>query len=446
VKIADFGISKRIEDGLGMPSTIKGTIGFMAPEICGLIENLSIESLTDKDQFAVDIWALGEITYRMLTGRPAFSSMAALVSYSRQPDYLPSGAELDTYVSPVGCDFVRGLLRAHPLTRPGLAAAISHDWIQNRVQPNPLECNPVREVSGHEPAMSGGDVFGGWTTVMSYEPTGSNTTAQPDRRSSPYNFQSPGGESSVGNGFQLPTFQPFVPDMLDTTPGIPLNVKPSLEVPQNTPLQRDSPRQGFRPEGAKNGLTAEELFAQFFGPSGATFPSSQQPSTTPVVERQPYVKPSPKEPQSTPLQRDSPRQGFRPEGTKNGLAAEELFAQFFGPSGATFPSSQQPSTAPIVERQLALTLEELFSGTDKKLKVNRRVKDKEGNWTTVDIILTVSIKPGLKKGSKFKFKGQGNQVGDFVEDLHFIVDYVRDLASSSLALAVSLISLPTSHG
>src|ERR1700712_6036468 len=33
VKITDFGISKRIEESLGAPSTMKGTLQFIAPEL-----------------------------------------------------------------------------------------------------------------------------------------------------------------------------------------------------------------------------------------------------------------------------------------------------------------------------------------------------------------------------------------------------------------------------
>jgi len=39
VKIADFGISKRIEDGLGVTNTLQGTPGYIAPELYGFAEN-----------------------------------------------------------------------------------------------------------------------------------------------------------------------------------------------------------------------------------------------------------------------------------------------------------------------------------------------------------------------------------------------------------------------
>jgi serine/threonine protein kinase len=37
VKIGDFGISKRADDGLAASSTLRGTLGFLAPELHGFI-------------------------------------------------------------------------------------------------------------------------------------------------------------------------------------------------------------------------------------------------------------------------------------------------------------------------------------------------------------------------------------------------------------------------
>ncbi|MCI2435658.1 hypothetical protein KC274_14900, partial [Listeria monocytogenes] len=62
-----------------------------------------------------------------------------------------------------------------------------------------------------------------------------------------------------------------------------------------------------------------------------------------------------------------------------------------------------------VERALPLTLEELFTGVTKKMKIKRKTFDDNGKRTTTDQVLEVPIKPGLKKGSKIKFKGVGDQ-------------------------------------
>ncbi|TDZ22348.1 Protein psi1 [Colletotrichum orbiculare MAFF 240422] len=75
-----------------------------------------------------------------------------------------------------------------------------------------------------------------------------------------------------------------------------------------------------------------------------------------------------------------------------------------------------------VERPLPLTLEELFRGVTKKMKIKRKTFDDTGKRTTTDQVLEVPIKPGLKKGSKIKFKGVGDQEEGGQQDLHFILE------------------------
>ncbi|KAI1822917.1 hypothetical protein F4861DRAFT_540532 [Xylaria intraflava] len=85
-----------------------------------------------------------------------------------------------------------------------------------------------------------------------------------------------------------------------------------------------------------------------------------------------------------------------------------------------------------VERALPLSLEELFKGSTKKMKIKRKTFDESGKRTTSDQVLEVPIKPGLKKGSKIKFKGVGDQEEGGKQDLHFIIEekphplFVRD--------------------
>ncbi|KAG9236631.1 hypothetical protein BJ875DRAFT_524743 [Amylocarpus encephaloides] len=76
-----------------------------------------------------------------------------------------------------------------------------------------------------------------------------------------------------------------------------------------------------------------------------------------------------------------------------------------------------------VERPLPLTLEELFYGVHKKMKIKRKAFDEvTGIRTTQDKVLEMDIKPGLKKGSKIKFKGVGDQEEGGQQDLHFIIE------------------------
>jgi serine/threonine-protein kinase len=71
-KIADFGLAKRVEAGSSLTNTgvIVGTPAYMAPE------QASGESKAAGP--AADVYALGAILYRVLTGRPPFQAATAL--------------------------------------------------------------------------------------------------------------------------------------------------------------------------------------------------------------------------------------------------------------------------------------------------------------------------------------------------------------------------------
>lgn len=94
--------------------------------------------------------------------------------------------------------------------------------------------------------------------------------------------------------------------------------------------------------------------------------------------------------------------------------------------GGAEPAHQRRALTPevtTVERPLPLTLEELFKGAHKKMKIKRKSYDEAtGVRTTQDKVLEMDIKPGLKKGSKIKFKGVGDQEEGGQQDLHFIVE------------------------
>ncbi|EXJ81181.1 DnaJ like subfamily B member 4 [Capronia epimyces CBS 606.96] len=84
------------------------------------------------------------------------------------------------------------------------------------------------------------------------------------------------------------------------------------------------------------------------------------------------------------------------------------------------PRPQTPEVS-VVERQLPVSLEDLYKGTHKKMKIKRKTFNSQGQRTTEDKILEMDIKPGLKAGSKIKFSGVGDQEEGGSQDLHFIV-------------------------
>lgn len=76
----------------------------------------------------------------------------------------------------------------------------------------------------------------------------------------------------------------------------------------------------------------------------------------------------------------------------------------------------------VVEKQLAVSLEEYFKGATKKLKVQRKTFDERtGKQNTEDKILQVEIKPGYKAGTKVKFDNMGDVTEGGVQDLRFVL-------------------------
>ncbi len=93
-----------------------------------------------------------------------------------------------------------------------------------------------------------------------------------------------------------------------------------------------------------------------------------------------------------------------------------------------------------VERPLPVSLEEMFNGVTKKMKIKRKMFDDTGKRTITDTILEVPIKPGLKKGSKIRFKGVGDQEEGGQQDLVFIVEEVSRLCIPAFLSLLPLVA------
>ncbi|KAJ1909622.1 Molecular chaperone (DnaJ super) [Tieghemiomyces parasiticus] len=154
--------------------------------------------------------------------------------------------------------------------------------------------------------------------------------------------------------------------------------------------------------------------------------------------------------------------GFRPFTPSN---AEDIFSQFFSAGGksgfssfhtggmspdpmggATYmdmdgmggfpfggggPRSQRhsrvhhsPASPPPAQRPLRVTLEELYTGASKKLKVTRRLIDSTtGAMRPAEKILVVDVKKGWKPGTKVKFAGAGDEYPNgHTQDIEFILE------------------------
>lgn len=133
--------------------------------------------------------------------------------------------------------------------------------------------------------------------------------------------------------------------------------------------------------------------------------------------------------------------GSAGSGVGAGMDDDDLFSGFGGMGGAgggrprtrvrtgfgdtPGRSARQPTPeVTTLERALPVTLEDMFNGANKKMKIKSKLYDANGKRTTTEKVLDVPIKAGLKKGSKIRFKGVGDQEEGGQQDLCFVVEEV----------------------
>lgn len=79
------------------------------------------------------------------------------------------------------------------------------------------------------------------------------------------------------------------------------------------------------------------------------------------------------------------------------------------PFGGMFGRAK-PKQDAVVEKELYLTLEEIYRGCTKKMKITRRVLNDDGHTSSVrDKIVTLLVKPGWKEGTRITFPREGDQ-------------------------------------
>ncbi|PIK38174.1 putative dnaJ-like subfamily B member 13-like [Apostichopus japonicus] len=78
---------------------------------------------------------------------------------------------------------------------------------------------------------------------------------------------------------------------------------------------------------------------------------------------------------------------------------------------------------PSIERDLVLSLEEIFHGCTKKMKISRRVMNEDGHTSSIrDKILTISVQKGWREGTRITFPKEGDQgPNNIPADIVFVV-------------------------
>uniref|UniRef100_A0A6N2KE10 J domain-containing protein n=1 Tax=Salix viminalis TaxID=40686 RepID=A0A6N2KE10_SALVM len=114
--------------------------------------------------------------------------------------------------------------------------------------------------------------------------------------------------------------------------------------------------------------------------------------------------------------------GMRRARFPGGLFGNDMFSPH-GEGGGGSMHQAAPRKAPPIEQKLPCSLEELYKGATKRMKISRDIADASGKTVQVEEILTIDIKPGWKKGTKITFPEKGNEQPNTVPaDLVFIID------------------------
>ncbi|XP_058863440.1 death-associated protein kinase 2 isoform X2 [Acipenser ruthenus] len=126
IKLIDFGLSHRIEEGVEYKS-LSGTPQYIAPEV------INYERLSE----AADMWSLGVITFILLSGTSPFQgdtdeeTLTNIVSLTYEFD-----EQHFSQTSAMAKDFIQSLLVKEPSERMTAVESLIHPWIKplNRMQ------------------------------------------------------------------------------------------------------------------------------------------------------------------------------------------------------------------------------------------------------------------------------------------------------------------------
>ncbi|KAJ1704531.1 hypothetical protein LUZ63_004310 [Rhynchospora breviuscula] len=187
------------------------------------------------------------------------------------------------------------------------------------------------------------------------------------------------------------------------------------------PGQNSSERAGFRPRNA------EDIFAEFFGSQNFDFGPMWHAAS---MRFQSYSG-----------------DGGGGTGSFGGPRRhQQNYRSFDGGVGSGGVPNYPNSKAALVENKLPCSLEELYTGSTRKMKISRRVIDPSTREARTETeILVITVKPGWKAGTKVTFPGMGNdQVNQVSPDIVFVIDekphevYKRDANDLVAELTVPL--------
>ncbi|KAK3631484.1 hypothetical protein LTR56_016848 [Elasticomyces elasticus] len=223
VKIADFGLSKRVLSDLTALRTNAGTQGFMAPEMLGLGFGEDDSSDEDTERAytdAVDIWAVGVIAHLLLTGEMPFSPSEprALGRYARGKTPFPIQALTANRVGQEAQTMIKSLMASRPSERPTSDVSTKHIWLCMNV-PSCMDApsegfGTVSDVPSAQWTVESQDSgYHGQETLPTVVTQNLNTPQRPEDRTKRSAFTNPEEASTLVN-----------PEIAPRTRAIPMQV------------------------------------------------------------------------------------------------------------------------------------------------------------------------------------------------------------------------------
>jgi polo-like kinase 1 len=128
VKIADFGLSAKLDYDDERKYTVCGTPNYLSPEL--------LVAASKGHSYEVDIWTIGVCAFAMLTGRPPFETARTKLTY----EHIKSCQyKFPTHLrfSEMAMDFVRCILQLRPECRPSAQDLAMHPFISGEQEPLP---------------------------------------------------------------------------------------------------------------------------------------------------------------------------------------------------------------------------------------------------------------------------------------------------------------------
>ena len=134
IKIADFGLSAKLDYDDERKYTVCGTPNYLSPEL--------LTSASKGHSYEVDIWTIGVCAFAMLTGHPPFETTRTKLTYEHIKNcqyHFPT----DIRISTTAKDFIRIILQLNPERRPNAQDVSMHPFLQINKPSNQEKPAPV---------------------------------------------------------------------------------------------------------------------------------------------------------------------------------------------------------------------------------------------------------------------------------------------------------------